>query len=196
MHDGRHPLADNLGPNVAIYVRAFAEMWHTLNNDQKLSEVVVDKGLEDIVEEFCMDLAAHSVKTEDDYLAVLAKHFPRLLPLNLRFHKKYPVRRPDKPDAELDFVITCTTPYGEEIPLVIGEAKHREGNGGSGPSQALYGFRRLFLHPQVSRKLIFVVYPSLTFTVETPHLLLDMLSLHHHRRDRISATRRRGDFHR
>ena len=142
-----------------------------------------------------MDLAVYSVKTEDNYLSVLVKHLPRLLPSNLRFHKKYPVRRPDKQDAELDFVITCVTPYDVEIAVVVGETKHREGNGGSGPSQALYGFRRLFLTPNVSRKPMFLVYPSLMLAVETPHLLLDMLSLPHRRRDRISVTRRWGHIH-
>ena len=155
MYDGRRPLTENLGPNVAIYAPPFAEMWHMFRNEQKLSQVEVDADMERIVEEFCRELASINVRDEDDYLKVVAKHFPKLLPPGCTFQTKYPVERPDKKEAVSDFVVTCVTPYGEEIVVLVGETKFREGNGGSGPSQALYGFRCLLVNPKVSEKAKF-----------------------------------------
>lgn len=150
MYDGRHPLADNLGPNVGIYFQPFAEMWSTFHDEQKLSQVKVDSDMEDIVEDLCLDLAANTVKIEDDYMEVIGKQFPRLLPRGCTFKKKYRLQRPGAREAELNFAVTCVTPYGEEITLLVGEAKFEDGNGGCGPSQALYGYRRVFILPQVN----------------------------------------------
>ncbi|PIL30486.1 transporter [Ganoderma sinense ZZ0214-1] len=147
MYDGRQPLADNLVPNAAIYVPAFAEMWHALDSDQNFAQIELDSDIEDLVRTFYRELSAGTVKTEDDYLNVLERLFPRLFP-GCQFHKKYRLCRKNQCEAEMDFAVTCITPYGEEAILVSGETKHRDGNAGSGPTQALYVYRRMCINPK------------------------------------------------
>lgn len=153
IYDARQPLANSLGPNAAIYHPPLAKMFHVFSSEDNLSQVELDIDIELLVKGLCRELAKESVVDEDTYMNVVEKYLTRVFFPWARFHKKYRLVRNGKCEVELDFAVTCLTPYGEEAILLAGEAKYREGNGGSGPSQALYGYRRVCINPSVSENI-------------------------------------------
>ena len=129
-------------------------MLHAFSSEENLFQVELDADLEILVKGLCRELASASVVSEEAYMVVVERYFTRIFFPWARFQKGYRIVRNSKCEVELDFAITCLTPYGEEAILLAGEAKYREGNGGSGPTQALYGYRRVCVNPAVSEKIV------------------------------------------
>ena len=137
-------------PNAAIYNEAFAELWHALDSEHNFNQIELDDDMEKLARDFYRDLSADTVRSEDDYLAVVEHYLPQFFP-GFNFQTKRRVYR-HRLDTELDFVVTCTTPYGVEAILLCGETKLKEGGAGSGPVQALFAYRRAYVNPAVSEE--------------------------------------------
>ncbi|PIL30482.1 hypothetical protein GSI_07181 [Ganoderma sinense ZZ0214-1] len=151
IYDGRLPKVDHCGPHVSLYHPGLAFMRHALMTDKHLSRVKLDEDMELIVRKLLHELSNTVIKNEEDYMDVMEGFFKKLFPSSkMTFHRKYTIHRRGKKDTELDFVVTCRTPYGEDAILVAGEAKFRDGNGGSAPTQALFGYRRIHLESFIS----------------------------------------------
>lgn len=157
IYDSRQPLGHDLGPHPALYHECFAEMQDSLDDD-RLAQIQLDSDIEDLVKELCEALASPTLADEDDYLGKLVAFFQKLLvDCEVVVKKKHRVSHGEKLEVELDFAILCITPYGEEVVLLAGEAKFRDGNGGSGPTQAGYGYRRITIRPEVSSQNIWAI---------------------------------------
>ena len=148
MYDGRYPIANNLGPSAGLYHEAFARLLHEFANDK---DVRLEADIPSIMSKLRHALAQPEVVDEEKYMDALEKYLPLLFP-GTKFHRKYPIPRGRSPDAVLDFALTCTSPYGVEVVVVVGEAKWSEGVGGVALTQGIYGYRRVFIGIEVSRR--------------------------------------------
>lgn len=147
MYDGRYLIAYNLGPSAGLYHKAFARLSCEFANDNK---VQFELDIPPILSKLRHVLAQPEVVDEETYMDILEKYLPLLFP-GTTFHRKYPIPQGKNPDAVSDFALTCTSPYGVEVVIIVGEAKWSEGTRGIALMQGLYRYRHIFIGIEVSR---------------------------------------------